>query len=52
MAFPSVRALYCSVDSSELPILLPVNGFQDGLRAVWLRGWHRIAYTSARQWLS
>jgi len=49
MAFPSVRAPYCSVDGSGLLILPPVNGFQDGLRAVWLSGWHRIAYTSARQ---
>jgi len=51
-AFTTVCTLYCSVDGSGLLILPLVNGFQDGLRAVWLSGWHRIAQTCARQWLS
>jgi len=52
MAFTSVCVPCCLADGSGLLILPPVNGFQDGLRTVWLSGWHRIAYTSARQWLS
>jgi len=52
ITFTSVRMPYCSADGSGLLILPPVNGFHYGSRAVWLRGWHWIAHTSARQWLS
>jgi len=51
-AFPTVFAPYCSVDGSRLLILPLVNGFPDGLRAVLLRRWQRIAHTSVRQLLS
>ena len=51
-AFPTVRAPYCSADGSSLLTLTLVNGFHDGLRAVWFPGWLRIAHTSARQRLS
>jgi len=50
-AFPTVRAPYCSADGGELLILSPVNGFHDGLHAVLLSGWQRIAHSSTRQWL-
>jgi len=52
MAFMTVCAPYCSADGSGLLILSLVNGFHDGLRAVLLRGWQRIAHTSAHQPLS
>jgi len=42
----------CSADGSGLLIPPLVNGFQDGFRAVLLRGWQWIAHASARQWLS
>ena len=51
-AFTTVCTPYCSADGSGLLILPLVNGFQDGSRAVWLSGWHRIAQTCARQRLS
>ena len=47
-----VRVPYSSADGSVLLILALVNGFHDGLRAVLLSGWQRIAHTSARQRLS
>jgi len=47
-----VCALFCSADGSVLPILPLVNGFHDGLRAIFLRGWQRIAHSSSRQCLS
>jgi len=47
-----VFAPYFSADGGGLFILSLVNGFQDGLRAVLLSGWQRIAYTSACQRLS
>jgi len=50
-AFPSVCAPYFSEDGSGLLILPLVNGFH-GLRAVLLRGWQRIAHSSALQRLS
>jgi len=48
-AFPPVRVPYCSADGRALLILSLVNGFSDGLRAVLLRVWQRIAHSSARQ---
>jgi len=48
MAF-IVCAPYCSADESALLILPLVNGFHDGFHAVLLRGWQRIAYSSACQ---
>jgi len=51
-AFPTVRVMYCLADGGGLLILSPVNGFHDGLRAVLLSGWQRIAHSSARQRLS
>jgi len=51
-AFLTVCAPYCSVDGSGLLILLLANGFYDGLHTVLLRGWQRIAHSSACQWLS
>jgi len=50
-ALPTVRTPYCSADGSALLILSLVNGFSDGLRAVLLLGWQRIAHSSAHQWL-
>ena len=47
-AFASVCPPYCSADGSRLLILPLINGFPDGLRAVLLRGWQRIADSSAR----
>jgi len=47
-----VRVLYCTADGSGLLILPLVKGFHDGLRAVLLRRWQRIAHSSARQRLS
>jgi len=52
MALPTVRAQYCSADCSRLLILTLVKGFHDRFCAVLLRGWQRIAYTAAHQWLS
>jgi len=49
MAFTTVCALYCSADGSGLLILPLVTGFHDGLRAVLLSGWQRIAHSSTRQ---
>jgi len=43
---------YFPADGSGLLILSLVNSFHDGVRAVWLSGWQRIAYSSARQRLS
>jgi len=51
-AFMTVCASYLSADGGELLILSLVNGFHDGFRAVLLRGWQRIAHSSARQRLS
>jgi len=51
-AFTTVCAPCCPADGIGLLILALVNGFHDGLRAVLLRGWQRIAHTSARQRLS
>jgi len=51
-AFTTVFAPYFSADGIGLLILPLVNGFHDGLRAVLLCGWQRIAHTSACQWLS
>jgi len=47
-AFPMVCAPYCSDDGSAFIILPLVNSFSDGLRAVLLSGWQRIAYSSTR----
>jgi len=52
LGFTTVCALYCSVDGSALLILPIVSGFPDGLRAVLLNGWQRIAHSSARSRLS
>ena len=43
---------YCAADGSRLLILPLVNVFHDGLHAVFLRGWRRIAHSFARQWVS
>ena len=51
-AFTTLCAPHCSADGSGLLIPPLVNVFPNGLRAVLLRGWQRIAHTSARQWLS
>jgi len=51
-AFPTVRAPYCSADGIGSLVLLLVNGFPDGLRAVLLSRWQRLARSSARQRLS
>jgi len=51
-AFTTVCAPYCSADGSGLLILPLVTGFPDGLSAVFLRGWQRIAHSSTRQWFS
>jgi len=51
-AFPMVCAPFRSADGSTLLILPLVNGIPDGLHAVLLSGWQRIADFSARQWLS
>jgi len=52
MAFTKVFAPYFPVDGSGLLILLLANGFQDGLGAVLLSRWQRIAQTSASQRIS
>jgi len=51
-AFTMVRAPYGSAEGIRLHILALVKGFHNGLRAVLLSGWQRIAHSSARQWLS
>jgi len=51
-AFTTICAPYCSADGSGLLIPPLINGFHDGLRAVLLYGWQRIAQSSARQQLS
>jgi len=48
----TVLAPYFSVDGGGLLILSLVNGCHNGLRAVLLTGWQRIAHTSARERLS
>ena len=50
-AFTTDCAPYCLADGTRLLVLSLVNGFHNGLRAVLLRGWQRIALTSTRQWL-
>jgi len=44
----TVCTSYYSADGDRLHILSLVNGFHDGLRAVLLHGWQRIAHSSAR----
>jgi len=51
-AFMTVCSPYLSADGGELLILSLVNGFHDGLRAVFLSGWRRIAHAFSRQRLS
>jgi len=51
-AFTTVCAPYFPADGSGLLILSLVHGFHDGLHAVLLSGWQRIAHSSARQRLS
>jgi len=51
-AFATVCAPYCPADGIGLLILALVNGFHDGLRAVFLSGWRRIAHSFSRQRLS
>jgi len=48
MSLTTVCAPYYSADGDRLHILFLANGFHDGLRAVLLRGWQRIAHSSAR----
>jgi len=52
MAFTTVFVPYFSADCGGLFILPLVNGFQDSLGAVLLRGWQRNSHTSAHQRLS
>ena len=51
MAF-TVYVLFCFADNWGLLILPLVNGFHDGLRAVLISGWRRIARSFSRQRLS
>jgi len=51
-AFTTVFVPYCRADGSGLLILPLVNGFHNGLLAVLLRSWQRIARSYAPQWLS
>jgi len=51
-AFTTVHVPYCSAEGAVLYNLPLVNGFHDGLHAVLLSGWQRIAHSSARQRLS
>ena len=51
-AFMTDCAPYCSADGSALLILPLVNGFHNGLHAVLLRSWQRIAHSSTRQQVS
>jgi len=48
-AFTTVFAPYFSADGGGLLILSLVNGFHDGLRAVMLCGWQRIARRIAQR---
>jgi len=48
MSLTTLCAPYYSADGVRLHILFLVNGFHDGLCAVLLRGWQRIAHSSAR----
>jgi len=48
-AFTTICAPYSSVDGSGLLIPPLINGFHDGLSAVLLCGWQRIAQSYARQ---
>jgi len=50
--FPTICAMYGSADGSGFLILPLVNSFHDGLRAVLLSGWQRIAYSCTSQRLS
>jgi len=43
----TVCVLFYSVDGSRLLLLPLVNGFHHGLRALFLRGYQRIAHSSA-----
>ena len=52
MAFTTVCKPYCSADGSGLLTPPLVNGFHDGLRAVLVSAWQRIAHSSTRQRLS
>jgi len=52
MAFMMVFVLYCSADGSVLLIHPFANSFLDGLHAILLSGWYRIARSSACQQLS
>jgi len=51
-AFTTVCAPCCPAVGIGLLILALVNGFHDSLRAVFLRGWRRIAHAFSRQRLS
>jgi hypothetical protein len=51
MAFTTVRAPYCSADSSGFFILPLLNRFSEGFRIALFSGWWWIAPTSSRQWL-
>jgi len=51
-ACTTVCAPYCPTDGSGLLILALVDGFHDGLRAVFLSGWQRITHSFSRQRLS
>jgi len=51
-AFTTICAPYCSADGIALLTPPLVNGFHDGLHAVLLSGWQRIAQSSTRQQLS
>jgi len=51
-AFTTVYTPDCPVDISGFLLLAVVNGFQEGLRTVLLRGWQWIAHTSTRPRLS
>ena len=48
-AFTTGCAPYCSADGSGLLIHPLINGFPDGLRALLLTRWQRLARSSARQ---
>jgi len=51
-AFTTVCAPYCPADGSGLLILALFDGFHDGLRALFVSGWRRIAHSFSRQRLS
>jgi len=46
MAFLTIRVTYSQADGSTLLVVPLVNGFDNGLHAVLLRGWQRIALPS------